>query len=220
MSTIAFFFVLKCVHVYILCCARPFHTRDCFYRAFRQLFDLIPFAKMIKGPIQTLFTRVCAVTQNVCYITSKSLNLLDALNVWARLEKFIHRKRSDVKDSAANRRPRKTLSSAQKFETSISLKNTSFVFWVFFNVMSPNSIRNENTKKMKKKKSQKQKRVIFFPSMSLFIHWTVLLTQHEVIQFVFSHTNKDHNFFCTTKWYHLLKSEKNIFNFKEDRMEL
>lgn len=181
-------------------------TLEFFYRAFRQLFDLIPFAKMIKGPIQTLFTRVCAVTQNVCYITSKSLNLLDALNVWARLEKFIHRKRSDVKDSAANRRPRKTLSSAQKFETSISLKNTSFVFWFFFlNVMSPNSIRNENTgKKMKKKKSQKQKRVIFFPSMSLFIHWTVLLTQHEVMQFVFSHTNKDHNFLCTTKWYHLL----------------
>lgn len=70
-------------------------------------------------------------------------------------------------------------------------------------------------KKMKKKKSQKQKKVIFFPSMSLFIQWTVLLTQHEVMQFVFSHTNKDHNFFCTTKWYHLLKSEKNIFNFKE-----
>lgn len=44
-------------------------------------------------------------------------------------------------------------------------------FGIFFNVMSPNSIRNENTKKkMKKKKSQKQKRVIFFPSMSLFIH--------------------------------------------------
>lgn len=215
MSTIAFFFVLKCVHVYILCCARPFHTRDCFYRAFRQLFDLIPFAKMIKGPIQTLFTRVCAVTQNVCYITSKSLNLLDALNVWARLEKFIHRKRSDVKDSAANRRPRKTLSSAQKFETSISLKNTSFVFWVFFNVMSPNSIRNENTKKKNEKEEEPKTEESNFFSFDVFVHSLNCSTDaawsHAICFFTYKQRSQ---FLLHDKMISFVKVRKKYFQFQ------
>lgn len=193
----------------------------------------------------------CAVKQNVCYITRKKFEFIgDALN-GAPLEKFIQWKRIDaqivssshlvtpLRFFAANRTMNAKLYSLHKsfFFLSKALRFHFYLFSLtccnskihlfclcvcvfFFLVLFP-SCHQTQIEINEKREVNEKKNEAFHPSMSMCFHWAVQLTQHEVMQFVFSHIQtKITQFFffalslCVQQNDIICKSQKNYFQFQ------